>query len=680
MVRTSLNILQWNARGLGFESNKNVNPNSKINNLNKLIHDLNYPDVISIQEPLAKPNHKIHFPYYNHEVIFKGPNCRGLLTLIKNTHTYKILHNHSNRFITSQTFEIYINNQTKIHVTNYYRNWENKNNTIRNVQNIENLLGAPLKLNLTNHFIVGDFNAHSLRWGSRQNTKIGKIFTKILEENDLALHNSGESTRIGQRANESDSTIDLTISENLEGITVHDYKVIQDDMGSDHLPIQLNCAASVRNNYTPPTQTHFRTNRANWDDFRSKTEKFKWDTCRHSDIEIYSNHIINAFTQLAKECIPHTNPESIKPIPKNAGRSVPWFDEECRAAKNDKINARQIWQTTRTPENLERYKILRNKSTKLINKKQKDFFRKNCSELNEQTKEGEVWKVVSSMEGRQKQGPNTVILRDSEGRDVISNKDKANLLGKHYENISADSNLDSDFLRKKNRHKIDNPHLFQKQENNIRDPINHDFSMQELLGTLRKKKNSAPGEDGISYDILKNAHIFAIREILRLFNIIWDSGNIPKLFKHAIVVPILKPNKPKTDPASYRPISLTSHLGKILETMFTNRLQQKLEAYRKLNKLQSGFRKKRQTLDQLAKLIHNAEKSRNMNKTTVAVLLDLEKAFDLLWREGALDALQKLNISGRAFNYIQDFLKNRTFQVRVGESLSDTKIQENGVP
>ena len=54
--------------------------------------------------------------------------------------------------------------------------------------------------------------------------------------------------------------------------------------------------------------------------------------------------------------------------------------------------------------------------------------------------------------------------------------------------------------------------------------------------------------------------------------------------------------------------------------------------------------------------------------------------FDLLWREGALDSLQKLNITGRAYNYIQDFLKNRTFQVRVGESLSDSKIQENGVP
>ena len=200
--------------------------------------------------------------------------------------------------------------------------------------------------------------------------------------------------------------------------------------------------------------------------------------------------------------------------------------------------------------------------------------------------------------------------------------------------------------------------FFRKQENTL-DPINNLFKIQELISTLKRKSNSAPGEDGISYEILKHLHNNALTEILNLYNKIWIQGDIPALFKHAIVIPILKPNKPKTDPSSYRPISLTIHLGKILESMYTHRLNQKLEAFRKVNKLQSGFRKKRQTLDQLARLIHNAEKCRNTNKTTVAVLLDLEKAFDLLWREGALDSLQKINIKGRAFNYIQNFLKVR---------------------
>ena len=183
MVRTNLNILQWNARGLGaaVHNSTTLPKNSKINNLNKLIHDLNFPDVICIQEPLIKNNHVLNFPNYNLEIIFKGTGCRGLLTMIKKTHTYKVLKSTVNKYITSHTLEIHIQNQTKIHVTNYYRNWENKNQDIRDNRFIETVLGHPLKQNLSAHFIVGDMNAHHNLWGSDKNTKIGKIYAKIIE-------------------------------------------------------------------------------------------------------------------------------------------------------------------------------------------------------------------------------------------------------------------------------------------------------------------------------------------------------------------------------------------------------------------------------------------------------------------------------------------------------------------
>ena len=343
MVRVNINLLQWNARGLGAETkNKNIyNPNSKINNLNQLLHDLNFPDVVCIQEPLIKENHTLNFPNYNHEVIYKSRGCRGLLTLIKNTHTFKVLQQQSNRFITTHTLEIHIHNQTKIHITNYYRHWQNRNNDLRNVNNLENLIGSPLKNNLTDHLIIGDFNSHSSLWGSRTNSKTGKIIAKIIEEEQLTIHNTGEATRIGQRLNESDSSIDLTISENLENLRVTDWKVMTDTLGSDHLPIQTNCGTNVRNNFTPPHQIRFSTNKANWNQFQTETANYNWSACRDDDIEIYSKNIVDALTISAKKCMPHTNPESKKPIPKQAKKSVPWWDAECEEAKQQKINAQK---------------------------------------------------------------------------------------------------------------------------------------------------------------------------------------------------------------------------------------------------------------------------------------------------------------------------------------------------
>ena len=65
---------------------------------------------------------------------------------------------------------------------------------------------------------------------------------------------------------------------------------------------------------------------------------------------------------------------------------------------------------------------------------------------------------------------------------------------------------------------------------------------------------------------------------------------------------IFKENKPKNDPGSYRPISLISCLGKILEKIITTRLYKWCEENNIINKEQSGFRSSHSTNEQLFKL------------------------------------------------------------------------------
>ncbi len=65
---------------------------------------------------------------------------------------------------------------------------------------------------------------------------------------------------------------------------------------------------------------------------------------------------------------------------------------------------------------------------------------------------------------------------------------------------------------------------------------------------------------------------FAQTFIVNFFNKSWASGVVPKCWKEAVIVPILKPGKIKSDPASYRPITLTSNFGKLMERLIVNRL------------------------------------------------------------------------------------------------------------
>lgn len=52
----------------------------------------------------------------------------------------------------------------------------------------------------------------------------------------------------------------------------------------------------------------------------------------------------------------------------------------------------------------------------------------------------------------------------------------------------------------------------------------------------------------------------------------------------------------------------------------------------------------------------------------------------MLWKEGLLIKLNKMGIGGKIFNWIRNFLKGRTIEVRVGSVSSNTHPVENGTP
>ena len=83
--------------------------------------------------------------------------------------------------------------------------------------------------------------------------------------------------------------------------------------------------------------------------------------------------------------------------------------------------------------------------------------------------------------------------------------------------------------------------------------------------------------------------------MLKLFNRVWDSGQLPSVWKQAIIVQ--KPGKDPSDPSIYGPIALASHLCKIMGRMVTKRLTYFLESKAILSPCQSGFRKGRSTID-----------------------------------------------------------------------------------
>ena len=106
------------------------------------------------------------------------------------------------------------------------------------------------------------------------------------------------------------------------------------------------------------------------------------------------------------------------------------------------------------------------------------------------------------------------------------------------------------------------------------------------------------------------------------------------------MVAVPKPGKDKSDPSSYRPIRLTLQVGKLMECLVKRRLEHLLQRKGVLNPFQSGFRKGRSTLDNLARLHHDVTAAKNRGRYVLAIFLDLQAAFDLTWHFGVLKKLR----------------------------------------
>ena len=218
---------------------------------------------------------------------------------------------------------------------------------------------------------------------------------------------------------------------------------------------------------------------------------------------------------------------------------------------------------------------------------------------------------------------------------------------------------------------------FQSQNN---EKYNLPFKLSELKNSLDKSHDTTAGPDDIHYQILKHLPSDALETLLNIMNEIWRTGKFPEDWHKAVIIPIPKPGKDKTEATNYRPIALTSCICKTMERMINDRLVWFLESNNLISGNQAGFRKNYSTNDHLVRLESFIRDAFIKKEHCVAIFFDLEKAYDTTWKYGIMKDLHDIGLRGRLSNFISNFLSDRSFNVRIGSTLSDTFEQEQGVP
>ena len=175
------------------------------------------------------------------------------------------------------------------------------------------------------------------------------------------------------------------------------------------------------------------------------------------------------------------------------------------------------------------------------------------------------------------------------------------------------------------------------------------------VGSYLLSRDTSPGMDTVHYQLLKHLPEDSLLLLLYIFNHIWLTQDFPVSWKTAIIIPVPKPGKVLSDPGSYRPIALTSCLCKTMERMVNSRLTWYLERHMVITEFQSGFRRRRSTVDNLVTLETSIRDAFVDRKHLVSIFFDLEKAYDTTWNHGILLDLYKTGLRGRLPMFICDF-------------------------
>ena len=220
--------------------------------------------------------------------------------------------------------------------------------------------------------------------------------------------------------------------------------------------------------------------------------------------------------------------------------------------------------------------------------------------------------------------------------------DAESILGRNIAAISSITNIDDHFKAIKSREEAI-PLNFETLEDIY---YNQKFTEEEFEHALSNCSSSAPGSDNISFDMIKNLAPLAKTYLLQFYNHLWVNQIFPKVWKHAVVIPISKPGKDPSNPNNYRPISLTSCLCKLMEKMVNNRLNWVLRKNKVLSPTQCGSQAERSTLDSLSHLENHIRRGFERKQITVAIFFDIQKAYDTTWRYLILKSLHHNGFRG----------------------------------
>jgi len=512
----------------------------------------------------------------------------------------------------------------------------------------------------TDCILMGDLNAHHPWWQGLlaqtiRTSHASHSIANWLEDHSFCLQNEPGIPTHHPRNGGQPSTIDLCFSRGSMTQSILSLAV-DHDTTSDHSTVTI--SLSLPSRITPPIATRRCWRKADWGKFDARIQSAGMDLSLLQGVD----DTLRAITNITK-LIHHAVDEAV-PMKKPRQIEAPWWNHSLTLAKQSVKRADRRARLQPSDTNREDSHYKRHKWTTMVRNAKTAYRVHQLESSSTQT----VWKTIRHHNTHHKPIPPLEGRSDFQGKcDVL----RTTLFP------PIDMEQQTPLL----------PNLLPSQKD-LRHQTRGVTAAETQLAISRLKYGTSVGPDNITYGTLRRFNDAAPCLLPYLFTACLRYAVHPPEWKTANCVVIPKPGKKSySNPKSYRPISLLSCFGKLLESIVAKRLAQTARMCGATHPSQMGAQPENSAVDALLRTITpiansiSKKKTTNQTPTRPAVLtLDIEGAFNQVHPPTLLQVMQQRRMPSYLIEWVAAFNTDRKIAFGFDQQSEEPQPYRCGLP